>query len=131
MACPARGVSGAAASDGPVRTDIIAVVMSAHRMVALAPRALGSAVGSPFHAALASLEAVPALAGSHQTLEQRRWAPARTMGCGEALHGVDHALQSRLLGPVHRSAFVGRKPITIDVDDVDVARADGDALRDD
>ena len=40
-----------------------------------------------------------------------------------------HCIQANLIGGEHRAAAVGRKPVTVEIDDVDVARPGRDALR--
>src|SRR5580658_117087 len=72
-----------------------------------------------------------ALAGGRQTLEQRCGAPALAVRETQAAHGLDHPRQPGLLPPEHRAAPVGGKPIAVDVHDIDVTRANGDALIED
>ncbi len=51
--------------------------------------------------------------------------------CTQPLHGRDHARQSRLLAPEHRSPLVGRKAVAVHVHHIDVTGAQRDALGED
>src|SRR5882762_8167899 len=76
-------------------------------------------------------EVAEALALFRQPLEERRGRPGLAVAGVEGRHvGVDF-LEADLIGVEHRAPAVAREAVTVEVGDVDVARAERDALLED
>src|SRR5438105_14458007 len=85
-------------------------------------------IESPRLEVVSGAPAAQAPARCYQTLEERSGTPARAAARREPLHGRDHALEAGLFGPVHRTAPPGGEAVAVDVHDIDVARAQRNAL---
>src|SRR5713101_767655 len=92
----------------------------------------GSPARSVDSRGLPSCQGVPeTLALFRQPLEERRGRPRLAVAGVESRHvGVD-LLEANLVGVEHRAPAVAREAVAVEVRDVDVARAERDALLED
>src|SRR6185436_1685534 len=65
---------------------------------------------------------------TRETFKQWRWRPELTVRLVKPLHARIHLIQTDGVGIEHRAASVARETVTVEIDDIDVARAQGNTL---